>query len=113
MGGRDGGRGNVSGGAGFGESRGGASSRDGGRGLVSGGGRGGDVRGGAGTGGAGSSRGGGNMSGASRAIGSNRQGQLALPTPKAARNEMCPCGSGKKYRDCCGKTGPKRGVAAV
>jgi len=25
------------------------------------------------------------------------------PTPKAGRNEPCPCGSGKKYKKCCGK----------
>jgi preprotein translocase subunit SecA len=24
-------------------------------------------------------------------------------TPKVGRNEPCPCGSGKKYKDCCGK----------
>ena len=31
---------------------------------------------------------------------------------KPARNEPCPCGSGKKYKNCCGKSGPKRGVLA-
>ncbi len=31
---------------------------------------------------------------------------------KPARNESCPCGSGKKYKDCCGKSGPKKGVFA-
>lgn len=31
---------------------------------------------------------------------------------KIARNEPCPCGSGKKYKQCCGKSGPKRGVLA-
>ncbi|MFA6292485.1 MAG: SEC-C metal-binding domain-containing protein, partial [Victivallales bacterium] len=24
-------------------------------------------------------------------------------TPKTGRNEPCPCGSGKKYKKCCGK----------
>ena len=24
-------------------------------------------------------------------------------TPKVGRNELCPCGSGKKYKNCCGK----------
>jgi preprotein translocase subunit SecA len=24
--------------------------------------------------------------------------------PKVGRNEMCPCGSGKKYKKCCGAT---------
>jgi preprotein translocase subunit SecA len=31
---------------------------------------------------------------------------------KIARNEPCPCGSGKKYKQCCGKSGPKRGLIA-
>jgi len=31
---------------------------------------------------------------------------------KPARNEQCPCGSGKKYKQCCGKSGPKKGVFA-
>ncbi|MCI0480557.1 MAG: SEC-C domain-containing protein, partial [Candidatus Dadabacteria bacterium] len=24
--------------------------------------------------------------------------------PKVGRNDPCPCGSGKKYKKCCGKT---------
>jgi len=32
---------------------------------------------------------------------------------KPARNDPCPCGSGKKYKQCCGKSGPKRGVLAA
>jgi len=31
---------------------------------------------------------------------------------KVARNEPCPCGSGKKYKQCCGKSGPKKGAFA-
>jgi preprotein translocase subunit SecA len=31
---------------------------------------------------------------------------------KIARNEPCPCGSGKKYKQCCGKSGPKKGILA-
>ncbi|ASM40043.1 preprotein translocase subunit SecA [Campylobacter sp. RM12327] len=31
---------------------------------------------------------------------------------KIRRNEPCPCGSGKKYKDCCGKSGPKKGLFA-
>ena len=31
---------------------------------------------------------------------------------KVSRNEPCPCGSGKKYKDCHGKSGPKKGVFA-
>ncbi len=32
---------------------------------------------------------------------------------KPARNDPCPCGSGRKYKHCCGKSGPKRGVLAT
>ena len=35
-----------------------------------------------------------------------------LETSKIARNEDCPCGSGLKYKSCCGKSGPKKGVFA-
>ncbi|MBA3027163.1 MAG: preprotein translocase subunit SecA [Sulfurimonas sp.] len=31
---------------------------------------------------------------------------------KIARNDPCPCGSGLKYKQCCGKSGPKKGVFA-
>ncbi len=31
---------------------------------------------------------------------------------KVSRNDLCPCGSGKKYKLCCGKSGPKKGVFA-
>jgi preprotein translocase subunit SecA len=31
---------------------------------------------------------------------------------KTKRNEPCPCGSGKKYKHCCGKSGPKKGLLA-
>jgi len=33
-------------------------------------------------------------------------------TKKAKRNDPCPCGSGKKYKNCCGKSGPKKGLLA-
>lgn len=29
--------------------------------------------------------------------------QVIRETPKVGRNEPCPCGSGKKYKKCCGK----------
>ena len=29
--------------------------------------------------------------------------QVKRETPKMGRNEPCPCGSGKKYKKCCGK----------
>jgi len=31
---------------------------------------------------------------------------------KPARNAPCPCGSGKKYKYCCGRSGPKKGALA-
>ena len=31
-------------------------------------------------------------------------------TKKPKRNEPCPCGSGKKYKNCCGQSGPKKGL---
>ena len=31
---------------------------------------------------------------------------------KPARNDPCPCGSGKKYKHCCGRSGPKKGAFA-
>jgi len=40
------------------------------------------------------------------------QQQPPLKKKKPARNDPCPCGSGKKYKHCCGKSGPKRGVLA-
>ncbi len=38
--------------------------------------------------------------------------QASSASKKIARNEPCPCGSGKKYKQCCGKSGPKKGVFA-
>ena len=29
--------------------------------------------------------------------------QTSKPSPKVGRNDPCPCGSGKKYKKCCGK----------
>jgi preprotein translocase subunit SecA len=34
------------------------------------------------------------------------------PLKKPKRNEPCPCGSGKKYKNCCGQSGPKKGLLA-
>ena len=31
---------------------------------------------------------------------------------KVPRNDPCPCGSGQKYKNCCGKSGPKKGLLA-
>ncbi|MEA3492713.1 MAG: preprotein translocase subunit SecA [Campylobacterota bacterium] len=33
-------------------------------------------------------------------------------TKKPKRNDPCPCGSGKKYKNCCGRSGPKKGLLA-
>jgi preprotein translocase subunit SecA len=33
-------------------------------------------------------------------------------TKKPKRNDPCPCGSGKKYKNCCGKSGPRKGLLA-
>ncbi len=30
---------------------------------------------------------------------------MVRETPKVGRNEPCPCGSGKKYKKCCGRLG--------
>lgn len=47
---------------------------------------------------------------------SNREAQIAAPEQetqaKPKRNDPCPCGSGKKYKQCCGKSGPKKGLIA-
>lgn len=36
-----------------------------------------------------------------------------VDSKKPSRNEPCPCGSGKKYKQCHGKSGPKKGILAV
>lgn len=38
------------------------------------------------------------------------QQEVMSSDKKIARNDICPCGSGKKYKQCCGKSGPKRGL---
>jgi len=38
------------------------------------------------------------------------QEEESVSEKKIARNDPCPCGSGKKYKQCCGKSGPKKGV---
>ncbi len=39
-------------------------------------------------------------------------GPSELESSKIARNDDCPCGSGLKYKNCCGKSGPKKGAFA-
>lgn len=38
--------------------------------------------------------------------------EAQTPQKKIPRNSPCPCGSGKKYKHCCGTSGPKRGILA-
>ncbi|MDD7417105.1 MAG: SEC-C metal-binding domain-containing protein, partial [Spirochaetales bacterium] len=43
---------------------------------------------------------------ASSAMASKRQAeniQVVRTSPKVGRNDPCPCGSGKKYKNCCGR----------
>lgn len=42
----------------------------------------------------------------------NNQDEKFTPEKKIPRNAPCPCGSGKKYKDCHGKSGPKKGIFA-
>ncbi len=55
------------------------------------------------------------MEAATAEISTNRDEELKpiVKGKKPARNDPCPCGSGKKYKHCCGKSGPKRGVLAA
>ncbi len=41
------------------------------------------------------------------------EGDAPLVEKKVARNDPCPCGSGKKYKNCCGQSGPKKGAFAA
>ena len=46
-------------------------------------------------------------------ITTNKEEELApLTGKKPKRNDPCPCGSGKKYKHCCGRSGPKKGALA-
>ena len=38
--------------------------------------------------------------------------EVDTSAPKVKRNDPCPCGSGKKYKQCCGQSGPKKGSFA-
>ena len=40
------------------------------------------------------------------------QREVQSSDKKIARNDPCPCGSGNKYKNCCGKSGPKRGLVS-
>ncbi|MFK5938559.1 MAG: preprotein translocase subunit SecA [Sulfurimonas sp.] len=43
---------------------------------------------------------------------SEQNSESSVSEKKIARNDPCPCGSGKKYKQCCGKSGPKKGAFA-
>ncbi|KGI55537.1 preprotein translocase subunit SecA, partial [Campylobacter sp. MIT 97-5078] len=45
-------------------------------------------------------------------IGANEDSLGEAEFKKVPRNSPCPCGSGKKYKECHGKSGPKKGVLA-
>jgi preprotein translocase subunit SecA len=42
----------------------------------------------------------------------NKTTQPITVDKKPKRNDPCPCGSGKKYKQCCGVSGPKKGLFA-
>jgi hypothetical protein len=37
----------------------------------------------------------------------------SIPEAQPARNDPCPCGSGKKYKQCCGRQGAAAGVSTT
>ncbi len=43
---------------------------------------------------------------------SSNETTQAVVEKKIPRNSPCPCGSGKKYKQCCGQSGPKKGLLA-
>lgn len=48
-----------------------------------------------------------------RALYNRRPKQLVRKHAKIGRNEPCPCGSGKKFKNCCMKTGEFDGLREV
>lgn len=48
-----------------------------------------------------------------RALYNRRPKQLVRKHAKIGRNEPCPCGSGKKFKNCCMKTGEFDGMREV
>ena len=42
-----------------------------------------------------------------------KQPKTASPDGKIGRNDPCPCGSGKKYKNCCGRNGAARPAGPV
>ncbi len=41
----------------------------------------------------------------SEAVAASEKAKPIRTGPKVGRNDSCPCGSGKKYKHCCGKNG--------
>ncbi len=48
----------------------------------------------------------------SEKVGKTKLKEVDVNVKKVPRNSPCPCGSGKKYKECCGKSGPKQGILA-
>lgn len=48
-----------------------------------------------------------------RALMARRPKQMVRKYEKIGRNDMCPCGSGKKYKNCCMKTGEYEGLEEI
>ena len=48
-----------------------------------------------------------------RALYNKRPKQLVRKHAKIGRNELCPCGSGKKFKNCCMKTGEFDGMREI
>ena len=48
-----------------------------------------------------------------RALYGRRPKQLVRKHAKIGRNDLCPCGSGKKFKNCCMKTGEFDGMREV
>ncbi len=47
-----------------------------------------------------------------RSLNLDEESETLTSKKKPARNDPCPCGSGKKYKHCCGRSGPKKGAFA-
>ena len=45
-------------------------------------------------------------------MGANEDNLGEAEFKKVPRNAPCPCGSGKKFKECHGKSGPKQGILA-
>ena len=48
-----------------------------------------------------------------RALYNRRPKQMVRKHAKVGRNDMCPCGSGKKFKNCCMKSGQFEGLREI